>query len=226
MISVILPYWDRQAAIDKALLSIAAAYPLLSLEIVVVDDGNPVPFRKPVLPETLDVRVLELPKKDRALSPVVPWNEGVKHARGETIVLSCAEILHPQPVLLQMYHELRQTPNGYVMAAAWCPEFNEWHCHSERFSAGAPRLPKGWGRSFCAMLTKSLYWKAGGFDEDYRDGAGYEDIDWVYRLIKAGAKPVICNDLVVIHPKTDASIQWGAEQFVRNKTLLEKKWSA
>lgn len=221
MISLILPYWDRQAAADRALESLVCEG--TDFEVVIVDDGNPVPFRTPDLP--LDIRVIRLPKKEQALSPVVAWNEGVKYAKHETIVISCVEVVHKQPVFAHMAHCLKHLGStAVVFAQAWCPENAEWHCHRFYASAAAPALPEGWGRPFCAMLMKSLYWKAGGFDEEYRQGAGYEDMDFVNRLIRAGAKPYICDELAVIHPKTDAKIKWGGEMFARNKELYERKW--
>jgi hypothetical protein len=54
MISLILPYWDRQQAADAALRRISELYQGLDLEVVVVDDGNAVPF---VVPEGLSVPV-------------------------------------------------------------------------------------------------------------------------------------------------------------------------
>jgi GT2 family glycosyltransferase len=85
-------------------------------------------------------------------------------------------------------------------------------------------MPEGFGRAFCGALHKSLFQKAGGWDEDYRDGAGWEDIDWAQRLKRAGAVPVIRDDLTVIHPKKGATIRWGADQFARNRALYEQKW--
>lgn len=223
MISLVLPYWDRQAAADKALALIARQYAYLALEVVVIDDGNAEPFRVPQVPVSLVCE--RLPRKDSPKSPVTCWNEGVALARGDLIALSCIEVLHEEPVLAQMAAELeRLGPDGYVLAAAWCPDSSQWHCHTSGRASGAPEMPAGFGRAFCGMLHRSLYERAGGFDEDYRDGAGYEDIDFAYRLQAAGAKPKIRDDLVVIHPKAGARIRWGAEKFARNEALLKRKW--
>jgi glycosyltransferase involved in cell wall biosynthesis len=223
LISLVLPYWDRQEAANKALAAIAAAYPDTDLEVVVVDDGNRVPFDMPLI--DLQMTCVRLPVKDEALSPVTAWNRGVEFAQGDIIALSCIEIMHHRPVLEQMATELENLgPNGYVLAAAWCPDLNEWHCHSRFASSGAPELPEGCGRAFLGMMNRSLFERAGGFDEEYRMGAGYEDIDFVHRLLAAGAKFKIRDDLVVSHPKRGASINWGAEKFARNRELLKEKW--
>lgn len=224
MISLILPYWNRQGAADRALELIGRQYAHLDLEVIVVDDGNPVPFSAPRFP--LDLRVVTMAQKYEAKSPVTCWNVGVKLARGDLIALSCIEVLHREPVLAEMAHELAGLgPKGYVLAAAWCPELDEWHCHSRFRSAGAPELPAGCGRAFLGLMHRDLYQAAGGFDEEYREGAGYEDIDFVYRLQRAGAEFRIRDDLVVAHPKAGASIAWGSEKFARNAALLQRKWA-
>lgn len=234
-ISLLLPYWDRQEAADKALALLAKHYADLDLEVIIVDDGNVVPFV--VRPDTcevhgaehcescnhhsLNLKIIRLPRKDEPKSPCVCWNEAAKAATGDILVLSCIEILHDKPILEQLAAAVDR-PNIYAIAAAWCPEHEVWHTHS---SVKVPDFEKGVGIGFCAALHKDLYWKAGGFDEDYRDGAGYEDRDWIKRLLSVGTKFVMRDDLVVIHPKTGASIAWGGEKFDRNFALYRSKWN-
>ncbi len=219
-ISLILPYWDRQEIADKAFALLDKHYAGLDLEVIVVDDGNAVPFR---VPQTrLNVVVVTLPRKDEPKAQPTCWNAGVAAATGEIIVLSCVEILHEQPVLEQLAQALREGgESAYVLAAAWCPEMQEWHCHS---SYEPDFVPAGTGGSYCAALYKSLFNKAGGFDEEYRDGAGFEDKDFIYRMLHAGAKFIKRDDLVVIHPKDGAHIEWKTEPFLRNKAIFERKW--
>lgn len=216
--TLILPYWDRQAIADEALQLLAKTYPGLDMEVLVVDDGSPVPFIAPAV--GLDLRVVRLPAKTDPKSPVTPWNEGVRAAKTDIIVLSCVEVLHERPILQQLVTAVT-TSKDYVLAAAWCPEDGRWHCHN---TIHPPRNPPGTGLSFCAALHKSLYWEAGGFDEAYREGAGYEDNDFIWRLLGAGAKFQIRDDLRVIHPKRGASIAWGNAKFARNEALFYRKW--
>jgi len=219
MISLILPYWDRQQAADKALKSLEI-YKDLDLEVIIVDDGNKVPFKVPDSP--LNIKVITLPEKDVPLSPVVPWNRGVKECSGDIIILSCIEVLHEEPIIEQMKERLETIGrHGYVLASAWCPESREWHCHS---SIKTPRNVWGTGLSFFGMMYKDMYLKSGGFDEKYRDGAGYEDNDFINRMLAAGAEFDICDDLKVIHPKTNATIKWPAGAFQKNEAIFYDKW--
>ena len=218
MISLILPYWDRQEAADKAFELLAKHYADLDLEVVVVDDGNAVPFRVPDVP--LNIQVVRLPRKDHPTPQSKAWNAGVEAASYEIIVLSCVEVLHENPVLPEMLKRLRHR-DDYILAATYCPELKEWQVHSE---VELPTLPKGVGPAFCGMMTKELFYRAGGFDEAYHYGAGWEDKDFIQRMLKAGAKFQICDDLVTIHPKTGATISWPVEGFERNEAIYRTRW--
>lgn len=219
MISLILPYWNRQEAADKALRLLESTYAGLDMEVVIVNDGD-INFH---LPETsLKTLVVDLPQKSGPMCPATAWNAGVEAASGSYVALSCIEILHEQPVLQGMADELDRLGSlGYVLASAWCPEAGEWHCHS---SVSVPTCPKGTGIAFLGMMRKTLFQAVGGFDREYRDGAGYEDRDLIQRLSAFGAKFMICDDLKVIHPKTGATTAWPAGGFERNESLYFSKW--
>ncbi len=221
MISIVLPYWNRKAAADDGLRSLERCYAGLEMEVVIVDDGNQEPYVPPAL--SLDISLVRLPVKQEPKSPATPWNVGAAAASGEIVVLSCIEILHEQPVLEQMATELeRLGPDGYVLAAAWCPESRAWHCHS---TVQVPDCPVGTGIAFCGAMRRELFERVGGFEEDYRDGAGYEDRDFIRKMVLAGAKFVIRDDLVVVHPKTGAMIKWSQEAFARNEMIYRRRWS-
>jgi GT2 family glycosyltransferase len=76
-----------------------------------------------------------------------------------------------------------------------------------------------------SMMHRSLWDKCGGLDEQYREGCGYDDPDFVMRLNRAGAKFVIRDDLVVEHVRAGARAQWPREGYVRNRALFMQKWA-
>lgn len=227
MISLILPYWQRQEATDESLCLMAKHYMDLDLEIIVVDDGSPKPYEAPTL-LPLDIQVVRLPFKLQAKNPCTPYNAGVMRSRGEYIALSNPENLHRKPILEEMLDSIK-TDSDYVMAAAWSAEQNRWHCHSSMNRSNdndvGKYLPKGTQYHFMSMMKRELWDKAGGFDEDYRSGAGYDDPDLVMRLHKAGANFIMRDDLVVEHPRKDAHSQWTKEGFLRNRNLFLSKWA-
>lgn len=225
MTALLLPYWQRQAAADRAFALLDQHYAgWKDLRIIVVDDGSPEPF---VLPKVrLNVSVMRMsPAHAEPKSPVKCWNMAARYAeaRGhDWLVLSCVEVLHEKPVLRELVeHAQKLGPKHIVLAAAWCPEQKDWHTHS---SVPVPTCPPGTGLAFLGAIHRDLYWKAGGFDEDYRDGAGYEDRDFIRRVGRAGGIYHIRDDLVVTHPKTDATIRCGGERFARNEAMYLRKW--
>lgn len=218
-ISLILPYWQRQAAADTALSYIAKNYPSLDLEVIVVDDGSPVPFKKfGFSPDIQPVmRTMRLPTKQMSKATCVPINRGVEMASHEIIALSGVEMLHKTPVLAQMRDELlKGDKNTYVSAAVWCPDQNRWHAHSS-----LKRAPL----NFMTMLHRDLWNRAGGMDEDYREGIAFDDNDFVNRLERAGMHYVIRDDLVVEHPRKDAKAAYTIDQHERNRLLYARKWA-
>jgi len=219
LISLLLPYWNRPEAAYKAVESLKKHYSGLDMEVIVVDDGSSQPFGWK--DDGLNVRVITLPKKDEPKSPVTCWNVAAKEAKGDILVISCIEVIHESPILEELTRDLGE--NEYRIASAWCPESRRWHTHS---TVHVPDLPNGVGLGFCAALRKDLYWKAGGWDEAYREGSGYEDRDFLKRLLKVGAEINIRDDLKVIHPKTDAQINWGGGKFLKNLAIYRDKWPA
>jgi hypothetical protein len=195
------------------------------VEIVIVDDGSPEDKAVDTLRRQGTwvgnwgdrLRVVELPIKSDPKNPCVPINRGVATSTGEYILLTNPETTHRAPILDEMRGEIiARGPSTYVLAAAWCPQSDSWHCHSTGASAGY---------HFCTMLRRDLFDKAGGFDEEYRDGYCYDDPDWVQRVLVAGAKFVFRDDLVVDHHQDlDAKHSQPHALWERNNALFWGKW--
>ena len=225
MISLVLPFWNRQKVADLAVSHLDRCYAGLDLEVIIVDDGSDIEYVKPVT--RLDLKVVTLPKKNGPMSACVPYNEGVKASSREFIALSGTDIIHSAPILADMRDAIMDD-NDYVIAAAFCNEQNRWHCHSsmqrnDRTDVGS-YLPPGADYHFMTMLKRSLWDKAGGFDAAYREGAGYEDPDFVRRLHAVGARFVRRDDLIVTHRRTDAKTPWTHAMLQKNRELFLSKW--
>jgi glycosyltransferase involved in cell wall biosynthesis len=215
MISLCMPYYSRQEALDRSLRSLRVHYPALEFEIVICDDGSPVTVYAP------GCWVVRLPRKGHALNPCVPMNRAVADARGDILVLTGPEIEHRAPVLGAMVADLG--PNDYVIAA--CRDTaGPWLCASSVRGGedGRGAMPAGSGFHFCAMLHRALFERAGGFDEDYREGQAFDDNDWLFRLERAGARFRLRDDLVVWHHRVPCA--WPVGGHERNRRLFDAKW--
>ena len=229
MISIVMPYWNRQDALQRNLDSYCDLYSSDDIEIVVVDDGSPEPA-KTHGPFPWPVKVIHLPRKDSALDPCVPYNLGVAASRGEVLVLTNPEVVHRFPILGRMREVLAEMgPKGYVSAACWGlgDRGSRWFCHSKLMppaeSMGRAPTPPMAGFHFCSMIHRSFYDEIGGFSEEYREGQAYEDNDLLWKLYDAGAKFRICDDLVTDHYECPRC-RWPAGGHERNRAIFVKKW--
>lgn len=227
-LSIVAPYWRRQEVADRSLARMANLYSDLDMEIVVVDDGNAVPYAAP-RPMPWPVRIIRLPLKDRPLNPCVPYNRGVDAAWGEVIALTGVEMMHVRPVLGDMLEELERGGSmTYVSAAVWAPGGSgRWHAHSSVRTwdtVCGVAMPAHSQFHFLTMMRRELWQRTGGFDTDYRAGAGYDDPDFLLRLQRAGAQFVTRDDLVVEHIRDGARAKWTDKMFERNRQLFISKW--
>jgi GT2 family glycosyltransferase len=148
-------------------------------------------------------------------------NVAVRASTADIVVLTNPEIEHTSAVLVKMIG-LLDSPDTYVTASCFEPERQLWLAGPKTMYGknGRQPVPEGSHFHFCAMLHRSLFERAGGFDEDYRTGQGCDDNDWLWRLNSIGAKFVHCDDSVT-HYRTRH--RWtGTTQ--RNASILRKKW--
>ena len=74
------------------------------------------------------------------------------------------------------------------------------------------------------MLSRELFETVGGFSEEYREGQGFDDNDFLWRLHEAGASFKIMDDCITDHCDAPRCV-WPAGGHARNKKLFETKWS-
>ena len=213
MISVCMPYWNRQELLNVSLAAYRELYP--GIEVSIADDGS-----TPAVVADGCV-VTRLPTKDHALNPCVPINAAVNASSGDIIVLTNPEILHTENIFDEMLSSL-ESDRDYVTAS--CVGGSGWLAHSsiKPLVNGRGPMPEGSQFHFCAMFYRSLWDAAGGFDEEYRAGQAFDDNDWLWRLEDAGAVFKHRDDLVVRHAHTGT--KWPAGGWFTNGVLHEMKW--
>lgn len=215
MISVCMPYYQRQKELDRSLEAYRRVYAGTPLEFSICDDGSPSPVIAP------GCRVTSLPKKNHALNPCVPINVAIRNSTTDIVVLTNPEIEHREPVLLEMLAALTDE-NDYVTTGCKDSRKGDWLAGplTAYGTEGREPVPPNGHFHFCAMFHRSLFDRTGGFDEQYRRGQGCDDNDWLWTLYAAGAvfKHV---DGVVWHHKTPHKWTGTME---RNAGILRKKW--
>lgn len=220
MISVCMAYYMRQPQLDYSLEQYAALY--TDLEISICDDGSPEPLRVPH-DYPFPIMTSNLPRKSYSLCPCRPINQAVNQSSGGIIVITNPEVFHVEPVFRKMLGLIRND-DDYVIAA--CKDHTgRWLAHSQTpdLRINRPPYPAGSDMHYCVMLTRALWNRVGGFDEDFREGAFCDDIEWVWQLHAAGARFIMRDDLVTYSQKHPRS-PWIAGGQERNQRLLKEKW--
>ena len=218
-VSVCMPYWLPRESheVRDTVRRLFDTWP--DLEIALCDDGSSWILETHIM---CGVRHVHLPYKTMALNPCVAINAAVNHSTRPVIVLTNPGTEIPAGALEQMLAELDE--NTYVAAACRDIDTGRWLCHStvKGGEYGRGPMPEGSGFHFLAMLTRSLWDKAGGFDEDYREGQGFDDNDFLWRLYRAGAKFKVLDDVVIEHKRS--TTVWPEGGLARNRALFERKW--
>jgi len=220
-LSVCMPYFMRPRELARSLAAYDKVYPDFDFEFSICDDGSEIP-----LPEYDDqrIKITRLPIKRRAMNPVVPINRAVRASTRDVIVLTNPEIEHRDRVLDKMLDALTG-PNDYVMTGCRDTTRGDWFAGPE-----APRCPVG-GRQpippgtelhFCVMFHRSLFERAGGFDEAYRELPGCDDNDWLWKLWSLGDVNFKYVDGVVWHHKSARGAWTGSLE--KSFARLKSKW--
>lgn len=210
-----MPYYQRQAELDRSLAAYRSVYAGTALEFSICDDGSPDPVIAP------GCRVVALPKKTYALNPCVPINAAVRHSTHDIIVLTNPEVVHSEPVLDKMREALRDE-DDYVTTGCRDSGSNEWLAgpRTKYGSRGREPVPPGGHFHFCAMFHRSLFARLGGFDEQFRHGQGCDDNDWLWKLYATGANFKYVPG-VVWHYRTPH--KWTGTT-AQNAKILRSKW--
>lgn len=206
-----MAYYNRRERLEMGLASIGAAYDgLLGVEVVICDDGSS--ERLFVESDKFEVHILHLPRS-KPLNPCVPINRAVRASNSDRIVLTSPEVVHKKPALLALLdmHE----PDAYVAAPCY-DRARGWIAGKAKH--GDVPVPEGAHLPFCAMLSRDLFERAGGYDEEYRNGQGFEDNDFLWRLRRAGATFKL-SDVPVEHVH-----QRQVWNLPSNRGLFEKRW--
>lgn len=214
-ISICMPYWMRQAELDRSLDAYKRLYGHLDLEISICDDGSPRPVRAP------GCLVTRLKDKSIGLNPCVPINAAVRASSGDVIVLTNPEVEHRHDVLTGMLAMLEH-PDDYVTVA--CQDTSGmWIAGptvNYAFENGRMPVPAGAHFHFCAMFHRELFDRVGGFDEEYRFGRSLDDNDWLWTIAEAGARFKLAPGQVWHHKTPHAY----AGSHPANLDRLTRKW--
>jgi hypothetical protein len=240
-----MTYFERPVQLRNTLDSFAYHGYGSDVEVIVVDDGSlDYPASAVVTPRTYAIKVIYLDRKDKwYCNPCIPFNIGLKAAKGEIVIIQNAECFHYNPIVehaslhasvdkyltyaclsqvktdydktlpLLSFKEIKDSVK-FADAAAIGDGVLGWYNHS-RFNPRALH--------FCAALHSSSLKKLNGFDERYALGSCFDDDEFLFRVRDSGLKVEIVDDFVVVHQwhynRVSADPKSG-ERYIRNSLLF------
>lgn len=231
LISVIIPAYNAEAFIEKALDSVLAQS-YHHFEVLIVNDGS-TDATETIVKNYNDARVKLISQENGGLSNA--RNTGIRAAQGDYLAFLDADDywlpgkLNEQLKLLKDHAPIGfcstctrvETPDGAFLNDWPCPEISESTLHSI-FAQNAAIA----GSGSSVMVKKELQTKAGFFDESL---TSLEDIDMWMRYAAIAEYCCLPETLTVITKRPDSMsrnltiMRGNAIKVLRkNKTLLEQ----
>lgn len=235
-VSVVVVHYDQQAELDRTLHALARQdHPAGRTEVIVVDDGSPVPPRVPA-----GVRLVR--QEDRGFRAAAARNLGASRATGDVLVLLDADTT-PEPGYLRAisrlpalapdcvvvgrrrHADLSGVPvDAPVEEAGPAHELTEpaWLVEAYRRTHDLLDVDDRSYRYLIGAVTacsRAFFAATGGFDEDF-DAYGGEDWEWTYRAWLAGAVLAHVPSAVAWHDGPDWSGRDAASQEKKNAEAL------
>lgn len=223
-ISIVMAYYNRRALLIKTLESITnTTYD--DFEIVVVDDAstqliNDLPSMFP----TLDIRVIQIDKKDKWwVNPCIPNNIGFGIASGDVIIIQNPECLHMGDIISYVSENI--TDNKYIVFGCYAVDYPKTRLINEVDGGSTENVYKiirptndvpldfcpsmdRWyqhseysprGLNFCTAIIRQDLEDLGGFDELYAFGQCYDDAEFIRRIHRKGMYVDMVDNPLVIH---------------------------
>ena len=196
-ISVIVPAYNCQTTIGKAIAAILAQEAVDGFEVIVVDDGS-----TDATAQIVGSFPVKYTRQENA-GPARARNAGARQAQGEILFFTDSDCVpHKDWIAIMMpyFHDPHigvvcgsygiANPKGLL---ARCIHQEIVYSHKNLM----PEFPKVFGSyNFC--VRKKVFEIAGGFNADYRHASG-EDNDLSYKILSAGHKIYFARQSLVDH---------------------------
>jgi glycosyltransferase involved in cell wall biosynthesis len=200
-IGVVIAYYNRAHLLRNTLKTIFTTEHT-DYRIVIVDDASSEPLDLP------DVEIIRVDPHEKTWTcPVIPYNMGIARVLdADIIVIQNAECAHFGDVL--MYANDLVTDTNYISFGCWSlAEGRTLDDVWPDIIADNPLRTDGGGTGwynhprwnvrrfhFCMAMSKQTMLDLNGFDERFKDGAGYDDNDLVRRLSRMKRWFIMTNE--------------------------------
>jgi len=247
-ITILLTTYNRSRSLSNALFSIFNEGIKVPFEVLIIDDwsaDNTKNIVRKWQSRYPNIRYIRAYKLTGFRNPGIPHNIGLVYAKGNIIVQSGADIIHPRGTVNKLYDEFKKQ-NCFLSAIVYslgediAKKLD--HENPDRFYKIVESNKKPYGihfsnsdyanaTPFCAIYKKEWAYKIGLYDEEFYMGGG-EDCDFVYRMQRL-VKTRWCKGVYVVHqdhPKfsgftrNDQEYEFNLRRLENTKKGKENRW--
>jgi hypothetical protein len=230
--SIIMPYWNRET-LNYTLSSYAYLYKnRTDYQVIIIEDiknkTNDLYHRR--LTEIVDkyknrMELHQFTYYEYGYNPAPLYNYGVFLSSGDYMVLTNPECVHLKDILSIYDQRISKNEKPVYMVSACVNAMN--------MNANTIIVPTYWYEHpvyrirnihFCSCIPKKLYNIIGGFDEAYKHGIGFEDVDFINKIKSHGSR-IIPGCGLVMHIDHDRSHWADSDKYNKNRTIYNTKWT-
>jgi len=233
VISFVMPIYNGLALTRECLHTLEQTVDLAPHEVILVDDASTDGTAEFLGTLTPPYQVIH---NRQRLSYAACMNKGIALARGEFLGLLNNDLTFTPGWLEPMLRAFERLDNpGLVGNVQIDPRTRKYDHMGIVF--GPDGMPLHFGKHFffrpftgytrwkavtagCSFIRRSVFLKAGGFDEEFKNGG--EDVDLCLRLGRAGLNHYVANDSVIYHAVSSSGLQHLST--AQNEARLMDRW--
>lgn len=230
--AILIPYYNRLEQLKNTLISFDHHYSKRNDWIAIVVVGQKESEIVGKIKEFGFKNCLTILSPVLSNTPVVEYNYAAKISEAEYFVLTNPECLHRVDIL-SICDEIFSKSDPYIMCACEAIDNmtgkfpNIEYTHEMWYQHSIHRNRK---LNFCSVISSANYNKIGGFNEEYINGIGCADDEFLDNVIENYIPIVVRDDALVLHqkhppqPNLAEGIQLSHYIYEKNKRK-KQKWN-
>jgi GT2 family glycosyltransferase len=240
--SIVIPTHDGATLLNRCLGTLAETIPeCVEVELLIVDDASSDSTASVVERWRDAIGSLKMVRNDTNLGFIESCNAGAAAASGEALVFLNNDTLPLPGWLVPLLRSLREPDVGAVGGKVVYPDGRLQEAGAVVFSTGdcanfgrdegnpdAPLFQYVREVDYCsgALLAtpRAQFIEMGGFDLEFRP-AYYEDVDYAFRVRRAGGRVLYQPESVIVHDEGASATEVKRFQAI-NRPKFAARWAA